>query len=111
MRHGPSNCTLCHLHAPCHGMSPSPPSPPHQNHHSHHIKPTSHFTTTISPTLLQLDELEARLSERKRRGESRVDKKSGQFLDKESRVLAHMILTTRRPVDMDEAEQQVARGG
>jgi hypothetical protein len=62
-------------------------------------------------SLLQLDELEARLVERKRRGESRIDKKSGQFLDKESRVLAHMILTTRRPVDMDEAEQQVSQGG
>ena len=96
------------LHMPCPSHVPPPASPSHWT--TVHMRIATH-NPHPPHSLLQLDELEARLVERKRRGESRIDKKSGQFLDEESRVLAHMILTTRRPVDMDEAEQQVRKGG
>ncbi|KAL4452130.1 hypothetical protein ABPG75_007792 [Micractinium tetrahymenae] len=47
------------------------------------------------------------LEGRKRRGEVKVDRKTGQIVDRESRQLALMIASTRRPVEMDEAEQRL----
>ncbi|PSC71129.1 serine threonine-kinase ATM isoform X1 [Micractinium conductrix] len=55
----------------------------------------------------QIEQWSATLEERKRRGDVKIDRKTGQILDREARQLAHMITTTRRPVDMDEAEQRL----
>lgn len=55
----------------------------------------------------QIEQWTAMLEERKRRGDLKVDRKTGQVLDRDARQLAHTIASTRRPVEMDEAEQRL----
>ena len=62
------------------------------------------------PAAPQLDQWAARLAERDRSGAAKKDR-SGALVDRESRMLAYHINATRKPLAMDEAEQQVGGWG